>query len=307
MNSETEIIERIEKLLTDLDFDISLLSGGPGHRPADITAIKRLENNKTYGIAVELKTSNNILQAIRDGIATLERLDAKSSFDKLLLVVKDKGDEIKNKKASEIIENYKRLNPTKIEISTLEDIENWVIDLKNIFQDEENSEVFILIRNLSKKLIGLIAKNPSYLMSLEWRDLERTMYELFEGLGFSATLTPPSKDGGKDIILECEIQNESKSFIVEIKHWRSQQKVGTKAVKEFTKVIINEGRNKGLYLSTYGYTQNYYECLTTTERSKIGFGEQDKIVELCQTFEKLKNGIYLPINTLEDLLFENVN
>jgi hypothetical protein len=36
---------------------------------------------------------------------------------------------------------------------------------------------------------------------LEWRDLERMMARVMEGLGFKVTLTPPSKDGGKDLIL----------------------------------------------------------------------------------------------------------
>lgn len=144
-------------------------------------------------------------------------------------------------------------------------------------------------------------------MNLEWRDLERIINELFNEIGFKATLTPPSKDGGKDVILECEIEGIPKSYIVEIKHWRSQQKVGKKAVKEFTKVIINESRTKGLYLSTYGYTQNYYECLTKTERNIIGFGEKAKIVELCQIYEKIKNGIFLPMNSLENLLFQGVD
>lgn len=144
-------------------------------------------------------------------------------------------------------------------------------------------------------------------MNLEWRDLERTIYEIFNEIGFKATLTPASKDGGKDVILECDIDGIPKSYIIEIKHWRSQQKVGQKAIQEFTKVIINEKRNKGLYLSTYGYTQNYYECLSKTERNLVGFGEKEKIVELCHTYEKIKNGLYLPMNSLEDLLFQNVN
>ena len=305
MELEQEIIEKVENLLTALDFNIGILSGGPGQRPGDITAVKKLKNDKTYGITVEIKTNKDVEKAIKYGIATLEHIDNYSSFDKLLLVIPNVNQT--KKSTSEIIEKYLRLNPTKIEIVTLQNIEKWVTDLKGMFQEDEGNEVFILIRNLSKKLIELIAKNPDYLMSLEWRDLERTIYELFEGFGFSATLTPSSKDGGKDIILECQINNQSKSFIVEIKHWRSQQKVGKKAVKEFTKVIISEGREKGLYLSTYGYTNDYYEYLTSTERSKIGFGQQEKIVELCQTFEKIKNGIYLPTDSLEDLLFKNTN
>ncbi len=142
-------------------------------------------------------------------------------------------------------------------------------------------------------------------MNLEWRDLERTIAELFEGIGFKVTLTPSSKDGGKDVILECTIDKIKKTFIIEIKHWRSGQRVGKEAVKDFTKVIINEKREKGLFLSTYGFASNYFESLTEREKKIINFGEQEKIIELCKTHEKINSGIWNPVDTLEDILFEN--
>lgn len=304
MENESKIIARIQNLFEELDFQISDIQGGPGNRGTDIMAIKSLENNKSYGVAIELKSNQNLNEALKYGIETLERVDSQTNFDKLLLVI-NKNSQIDNVDA-ELIKKYQLQQPTNIEIISLNNLENWVKDLNGILENKEENEVFVVISNFTKQLISLIAKKPNNLMHLEWRDLERTIHELFNEIGFKATLTPPSKDGGKDVILECEIEGIPKSYIVEIKHWRSQQKVGQKAIQEFTKVIINEKREKGLYLSTYGYTQNYYECLTKTERKLIGFGEKEKIVELCNTYEKIKNGLYLPMNSLEDLLFQNV-
>lgn len=304
MGNESKIISRIQNLFEELDFQISEIQRGPGDNGADIIAIKSLENNKSYGIAIELKSNQNLNEAIKYGIETLERVDSQTNFDKLLLVV-NKNEKIDNVD-EKLIKKYQLKQPTKIEIISLNNLEAWANDLNGILENKEENEVFAVISNFTKQLISLIAKNPNNLMNLEWRDLERTIHEIFNEIGFKASLTPPSKDGGKDIILECEIDGIQKSYIVEIKHWRSQQKVGQKAIKEFTKVIINEKREKGLYLSTYGYTQNYYECLTKTERNIIGFGEKEKIIELCNTYEKIKNGLYLPMNSLEDLLFQNV-
>jgi len=304
MESESRIINRLQNLLEDIDFQISDIQGGPGNRGADIMAIKRLDEDKTYSIAIEIKSNRNLNKAIKYGIETLKMVDSQTNFDKLLLVV-NKDTPI-NKTDSELIKRHQLEQPTNIEIISDADFETWVQELNEILEKEEENEVFSIIRDFTKKLISVILKNPNNLMNLEWRDLERTIHELFNEIGFEATLTPSSKDGGKDIILECEIDGIAKSFVVEIKHWRSKQKVGKKAVKEFTKVIINENRNKGLYLSTYGYTQNYYECLTKTERKLVRFGEKEKIVELCDIYEKIKNGLYLPMNSLEDLLFQNV-
>lgn len=302
--NESKIINKIEKLFEKLDFQISDIQGGPGNRGTDVMAIKSLEDNKSYGIAIELKSNKNLNQAIKYGIETLERVASQTTFDKLLLVLNKKA--LIDNKDLEIIKRYQLKQPTNIEIITLNNLETWAKELNGILQNKYENEVFSVISNFTKQLISLIAKNPNNLMNLEWRDLERIIYEIFNEIGFKAILTPASKDGGKDVILECEIDGIPKSYIIEIKHWRSQQKVGQKAIQEFTKVIINEKRNKGLYLSTYGYTQNYYECLSKTERNLVGFGEKEKIVELCNTYEKIKNGLYLPMNSLEDLLFHNV-
>lgn len=305
MENELKIIERIQNIFEELDFQISDIQGGPGNKGTDVMAIKGLEDNKSYGVAIEVKSNQNLNKAIKYGIETLERVDSQTNFDKLLLVL-NTNNQINNTD-EKLIKKYQLQQPTNIEIISLNNLETWAKNLNEILVDKKENEVFALISNFTKQLISLIAKNPHNLMNLEWRDLERTIYELFNEIGFKATLTPPSKDGGKDVILECEIEGIPKSYIVEIKHWRSQQKVGQKAIKEFTKVIINEKREKGLFLSTYGYTQNYYECLTKTERNLIGFGEKEKIVELCHTYEKIKNGLYLPLNSLEELLFQNVN
>lgn len=308
---ESHVAELLNKSLGNLGFTIDFSDANPTKRAPDFLAKKLLKSKKNYRIAIELKGSRNIRDAIKYGVTTLKNANSEKKFDKLLLILFNRNinaNELELRTLSNDLEfRDSKWNLTNIEIIDLNGLNDWVNNLKDQVSDEDKDEVIFLIRQISREFISLIAKNPEYLMSLEWRDLERTIAELFNEIGFNATLTPGSKDGGKDIILECEINNEKKSFIVELKHWRSKQKVGKKAVKEFTQVIINEKRSKGLYLSTYGYSNNYFESLTKVERSKIRFGEKEKIVELCSTYEKMKNGIWLPVDNLEDLLFENTN
>ena len=301
---ESDVGDRLSQLLSEIDFKVDFSDTYPGQSAPDFIAKKVIDSKKEYRIAIELKSNSNFIDAIKHGTKTLEKVKSKNQFDKLLLVLFTtlSGSYESSPQYQELL----RDNPTDIEIITFYDLEKWVGNLKKLLSKEEINEVQILIREVSRKLISLIAKNPENLMSLEWRDLERTMTELFNEIGFNATLTPSSKDGGKDIILECEVNNEKKSYIIEIKHWRSGQKVGKKAVKEFTQVIINEKRDKGLYLSTYGYADNYLASLTKIERSIVDFGEKDKIVELCETYEKIKSGIWIPV-PMEDLLFNKTN
>lgn len=299
---ESEVAKKLSNLLSDLNFTVDSLHDKMIPGAPDFIAKKNIYANREYRIAVEFKSSSNFAEAVNYGARTLNRVDSQKQFDKLLLVLFNALSE--SYESAPIYQELKRNNPTDIEIITIYDLDNWVSNFKQLLSKEEVNEVQILIRELSRKFISLIARNPDYLMDLEWRDIERTLTELFNQIGFNATLTPGSKDGGKDVVLECAINNKKKSYIIEIKHWRSGQKVGQKAVKEFTQVIIAEKRTKGLYLSTFGYTENYLESLTKIERRKINFGDKEKIVELCETYEKIKNGIWIPV-PLENILFEN--
>jgi len=193
--------------------------------------------------------------------------------------------------------------PLRVELIDLDSLRAWAVRL-DAYQDDIGTEVRIVMQNLSRKLAEMIAKNPAALNEIEWRDLERIIAEVFSALGFDAILTPGSKDGGKDVILECEISNEKRSYIVEIKHWRSGARVGHGAVDDFLHVITRENRNGGLFLSTYGYCDNAFEYLAQIERQKLRFGSEDKVVGLCHSYIKAKAGIWSPPQIMEDILFE---
>ena len=201
---ESQVGDKLIKLLEDLGFSIDFADAKSRQGPPDFVAKKLINSKKEYRIAIELKSNSNFVDAIKYGTRTLEKIKSHKIFDKLLLVlfISLAG----SYKSTPSYIALRKNHPTEIEIITLYDLDNWVSNLKNEFSQEEINEVQILIRELSRKLISLIAENPDYLMDLEWRDLERAITELFNELGFDATLTPGSKDGGKDVILECEMQ-----------------------------------------------------------------------------------------------------
>ena len=198
-------------------------------------------------------------------------------------------------------ETAAQIDPIAVELLDINSLRKWT---SRIEADYNQSEVTHVLSLFTKTIIELINKNPRTLDELEWRDMERVLAELFYGLGFKTTLTPASKDGGKDIILECQSEGTKNTFIVEIKHWRSRQKVGEKSVKNFLKVITKEKRAGGLFLSTYGYTENAVESITEIERRRVKLGEEDKIISLCKTYMKKKSGIWEDDNDLQQLLFD---
>jgi restriction endonuclease Mrr len=149
----------------------------------------------------------------------------------------------------------------------------------------------------------LIARDPESLIQIEWRELEKLLAEAFAGIGYSVTLTRPSKDGGKDIILECHPPSGRRVYFVEVKHWRSEQKVGATRIKDFHRVVVREKATGGLFLATYGVVGNAFQQLTEVERRNIRIGTETKVVALCRSYVSSTNGVLLPSTELPDYLF----
>ncbi|NQT36211.1 MAG: restriction endonuclease [Planctomycetes bacterium] len=167
----------------------------------------------------------------------------------------------------------------------------------------DRSEVQILFKNTYQALARLIQEQPSHLDDVEWRELEKLLKEVLSGIGYSVTLTPASKDGGKDLILECRLPSGTRTYFIEVKHWRSKQKVGAKVIKDFYRVVVREKVHGGLFLSTYGVADNAFEQLTEVERRMIRIGTKSTVVALCKSYLYSKRGVILPSTELPNYLF----
>lgn len=201
-------------------------------------------------------------------------------------------------------EAIRRSSPVGVELLDIDALRSWIGRIEEV-PSIDVVQVNIIRREFSRRLIELILKNPRYLDEIEWREMERLLAEVFEGLGFSVRLTPGSKDGGKDIILTCQVATKNHTYYVEVKHWRSGQRVGSGAITEFLNVIINEQIDGGLYLSTYGYCSNSIESLTEIQRKSLRFGTENKVVTLCQSYVKAMSGIWAPDKLLPEVLYDN--
>lgn len=208
-----------------------------------------------------------------------------------------------SKFSSSVRDAFRKSTPVNIELMDLDALRSWVGRLEEVPSVDIN-QINAIRQTLSREFIRLIAKNPRYLDAIEWREMERLLAEVFEGLGFDARLTPGSKDGGKDIILSCRVGTRSHTYYVEVKHWRSGHGVGYSILKDFVNVVVNEEVNGGLFLSTYGYCSNAIESLTEVQRQTVRIGAEEKVVALCKSYVKATTGIWTP-EVLTDMLFED--
>ena len=152
------------------------------------------------------------------------------------------------------------------------------------------------MREASQKYIAAIVKDPSLLDRIEWRDMERLLSEVFEGLGFGVRLGPGGEDGGKDITLTCHAASSTRTYYVEVKHWRSP--AGLASIRNFLNVIVKEEANGGLFLSSYGLNRTAVEGLTEIRREfpHLRIGNKTKINALCRSYVRRSNRAYGPQN-----------
>jgi restriction endonuclease Mrr len=174
--------------------------------------------------------------------------------------------------------------------------------------EQGGSRVVELMDRLARGIIRAIAANPEELKLVEWRVLERVLATALEELGFEAELTPPSKDGGKDIVLVCWELGVRHTYLVEIKHWVSGKRVGGGHLKKFLDVVVTSKHDSGLFLSTSGYALGVGAQVSNLEHSRLRVAGSSKMVDLCKMFVRGESGIWvangLPSGTLFQATFE---
>jgi restriction system protein len=194
--------------------------------------------------------------------------------------------------------------PVAVQLFDLEALSAWIARSEE-GASPKSGRVQFLIRAISHAFAQAVAARPEELDEMEWRDLERMMARVMEGLGFDVTLTPASKDGGKDLILSCTVQNNDESYIVELKHWRAGKTVGRQVVSHFLEVVIDESRTGGLFLSTSGYSADAHTGITEVMRQRVRLGNEIKVIHLAQMYMKACFGLWSPPTELPGVLFED--
>ncbi|MGN8119189.1 restriction endonuclease [Labrys sp. 22185] len=199
--------------------------------------------------------------------------------------------------------NVQPLSAAPVEAPRFETVLHWLFeDLYPPEEDDQLPGVAYIMRDAMRRLIRRIAEDPDELLDMEWRDLERTLYEALFGLGYSVRLTPSSKDGGYDL----EVEIEGKRYLVEVKHWSAPSRVGEGTIQRFAEVVLAERAAGGLFLSTSGYTKAAAavgRCYVTS--MPIILAGRQKIMSFCRNFLLSERGIWERDRSLTEVFFED--
>lgn len=298
VEAERLIHQIIEPLLRIEAYELTAFGNAPAHAFDFIARRPGTDEHKQDVIGIELKHNPSRTPVSLSSVRELLGAALLSGLDRVMLVGSTR---FTNQARAAIARDL----PVTVELVDLNTLREWIRSSRKSRESPPTCSVIEdLIRQVSRQFATLVAQDPTALDHLEWRDMERMLAAIFEALGFKTTLTPASRDGGKDIVLECLVEGATHSYIVEVKHWRSSTRVGSSAVCSFLEVISRERRQGGLFLSTYGYCDNAFSVLSEIERSRLRFGAKTKVVGLCKTYTKAASGIWSPPGPLVEILYE---
>ncbi|WP_194756649.1 restriction endonuclease [Aliidiomarina indica] len=90
---------------------------------------------------------------------------------------------------------------------------------------------------------------PQALADISWRDFERLTAAYFREQGFQVQETDAGPDGGVDL----ELYKDSKLYLVQCKHWKTQH-VPVQKVRELYGIMAAKGAEGGFFVASGNFT-----------------------------------------------------
>ena len=110
------------------------------------------------------------------------------------------------------------------------------------------------VREINDEILKMISRDPEIVYQLEPRRFEELSAEMFERLGYEVTLTPASKDGGKDLIILKRDDLGTMLSFVECKRYAPNRPVGVEVVRALSGVVELGRATSGIVLTTSRFT-----------------------------------------------------
>lgn len=134
---------------------------------------------------------------------------------------------------------------------------NSIFDLDSLIDDRS---IMDITSELNERFVDHCLRDPSRLHDLSPRKFEELVAKLFQEFGFDVELTKATRDGGKDIVA---IKNNSTKlkYIIECKRYAPDNAVGIAVVQRLFGVVVLEGADKGLVVTTSRFTKPAMETV----------------------------------------------
>jgi RNA polymerase sigma factor (sigma-70 family) len=180
-------------------------------------------------------------------------------------------------------------------------------ELSNISNNNIKStiaEISVIKDEINAELIRYFAKHPHKVHDIDANKFEKLVAELMKDMGYDVHLTPPTRDGGRDIIAVLNVpSNDQIVTIVECKRHRVDRPVGIDIVRSFLYTLREQDKaNAGWIVTTSNFSQ---DALNKQKEYKwlLSLKDNRNLAAWCSNYGQWKKssgsgGLWLPNNPL---------
>lgn len=110
------------------------------------------------------------------------------------------------------------------------------------------------IKAVNETYLNLIKKNPNSMYNLSPRQFEEYTAELFQKMGYTVTITPQTRDGGKDLLILTH--NALGDFLIytECKRYSPDNPVGVRLIRELLGTVTADRATAGILVTSSYFT-----------------------------------------------------
>ena len=170
-------------------------------------------------------------------------------------------------------QGYTKYNPIKElypELFTSEELEN-------------NKDIQVDLAEVNAELISYLSKHPEFMRQLNPRKFEELIAEILRGHGYEITLTPETRDGGKDIVALYKSPFGHQMFIVECKRYQEENKVGVELVRSLYGVKMAENYNQAILVTTSTFSKPAQEFVKPL-KCQLVLKDYNDIAQWCKEY-----------------------
>jgi restriction system protein len=113
-----------------------------------------------------------------------------------------------------------------------------------------------IVITANEAMVEALKKHPKDVFKLTPRKFEELVAELLDDMGYDVTLTPATRDGGKDIIASIKTECGEFLCLVEAKKHREDSKVGVSLVRTLYGTLCDYQANSGMLVTTSTYSKD---------------------------------------------------
>jgi hypothetical protein len=147
-----------------------------------------------------------------------------------------------------VVDFFESLDPRREDVNQL--------FLPADYAGAEAGRVFRLdVAAINEELIKYLVRHPEKMHELAPRKFEELIAELFRDQGYTVELTPPSGDGGRDILCTHKTSYGTMLTLIECKRYSLANPVGVEIVRGLYGVVESDEASHGVIATTSRFTK----------------------------------------------------